>query len=440
MVGMDARRSNRPRPPFHGWRIVRGGCVIQALHSGLVFNAFALTAVALREEFNWSASALGLAFALNRAESGMLGPIQGWMNDRFGPKRVLQLGAAIMAVGFLLFATLDTLAEFYVYYLLVALGSSLAGFLGITVAIVHWFERKRSRALAYAQMGFAVGGVFAFLVGALIDTVGWRTTALISAVLTLVVILPLAELFHRDPADVGQHVDGTPPDELDEAANPLPATVSRVHFTAAEALRSPAFWYISIGHASALLVVGASMSHLGLYLDEERHFSSLHTAFVVGALPAMMGAGQLLGGWLGDRMDKRLLVTIAMLGHGLGLLLLALATSWPLVWLFVVFHGLAWGVRGPIQSSMRADYFGATDFGKIMGWSSMVVMLGMVAGPVLAGVLRDATGSYVLGFIILAAFAGLGSVWFHLAKPPALPARAEGPAPAGGSTLPGLAS
>ncbi len=440
MVGMDARRSSRPRPPFQGWRIVRGGFFIQALHSGLVFNAFALTAVALQEEFDWSASALGLAFALNRAESGMLGPVQGWMNDRFGPKRVLQLGAGIMALGFVLFATLDSLVEFYAYYLLVALGSSLAGFLGITVAIVHWFERKRSRALAYAQMGFAVGGVFAFLVGALIEAAGWRTTALISAALTLVVILPLAQAFHRDPADVGQYVDGIPPDELDEQADPLPTTVSRVHFTASEALRCPAFWYISLGHASALLVVGASMSHLGLYLDEERHFSSLHTAFVVGALPAMMGVGQLVGGWLGDRMDKRLLVTIAMLGHGLGLLLLALATSWPLVWLFVVFHGLAWGVRGPIQSSMRADYFGATDFGKIMGWSSMVVMIGMVAGPVLAGVLRDATGSYVLGFMILGAFAGLGSVWFHLAKPPALPERDDGPAPAGGSTLPGLAS
>ena len=408
---------------FDGWKIVRGGFFIQAMHSGLVFNAFALTAVALRHEFGWSAGALGFAFALNRAESGLLGPLQGWMSDQWGPRRVLQIGALVMAVGFLLFATLDSLVEFYAYYLLVALGSSLAGFLGITVAIVNWFERKRAKALAYAQMGFAVGGVFAFLVGTTIDAIGWRGTAVASAAMTLAVVLPLSRTFHQRPSDVNQFVDGIDPDSLDEQAAPLPPSVSAVHFTASEALRAPAFWFISVGHASALLVVGAAMAHLGVYLAEERQFSSLHTAIVVGVLPAMMGAGQLLGGYLGDHMDKRILVTIAMLGHGLGMLLLALAQSWPLVWLFVLFHGLAWGIRGPIQSAMRADYFGATDFGKIMGYSSLIVMFGMVAGPILAGVMRDVTGSYATGFVILSALAGLGSVWFFLAKPPHPPNR-----------------
>jgi MFS family permease len=389
----------------------------------LVFNAFALIAVELRNEFGWSAGALGAAFALNRAESGLLGPIQGWMTDAWGPRRVLRIGAVIMAIGFVAFATLDSLAEFYVFYLLVAAGSSLAGFLGITVAIVNWFERKRSRALALAQMGFAVGGAFTFLVGLMLHQFGWRMTSLLSAALTLVVILPLSRHFDKRPEDVGQFVDGIDPDGPDQAKLSLASTVSRVHFTAGEALRTRAFWFISLGHASALLVVGASMAHLGLYLEEERGFSTVHTAVVVGMLPAMMGAGQLLGGVLGDHFDKRLMVTVAMLGHGLGMLLLALASDWMLVWLFVLFHGLAWGVRGPIQSALRADYFGATSFGKIMGFSSMIVMLGMVIGPVLAGVLRDRTGDYRLGFTILAAVAAFGSVWFFLSTPPAPPER-----------------
>ncbi len=420
---MFLRRPKADGPPFNGWRIVRGGFAIQALHSGLVFNAFALIAVELRNEFGWSAGALGAAFALNRAESGLLGPIQGWMTDNWGPRVVLRAGAVIMAIGLVAFATVDSLIEFYVFYLLVSLGSSLAGFLGITVSIVNWFERKRARALALAQMGFAVGGVFTFLVGLSLHWFGWRMTSVLSAALTLVVILPLSRHFDKRPEDIDQFVDGIDPDTIDHDAQPLPSTVSRIHFTASEALRTRAFWFISVGHASALLVVGASMAHLGLYLEEEREFSTLHTAFVVGVLPAMMGAGQLVGGFLGDRFDKRILVTIAMLGHGFGMLLLALASNWLLVWLFVLFHGLAWGVRGPIQSAMRADYFGATSFGKIMGFSSMIVMLGMVVGPVVAGVLRDRTGDYRLGFIILAAISALGSVWFLLATPPAPPQR-----------------
>ncbi|MEM9655180.1 MAG: MFS transporter [Actinomycetota bacterium] len=420
---MFVRKPTTGVPPFAGWRIVRGGFAIQALHSGLVFNAFALIAVELRDEFGWSASALGLAFALNRAESGLLGPIQGWMTDHWGPRVVLRIGAVIMAVGLVAFATVDTLLEFYLFYLVVSLGSSLSGFLGITVAIVNWFERKRARALALAQMGFAVGGAFTFLVGLALQQFGWRTTSVLSAGLTLLVILPQSRHFHQRPQDVGQFVDGIDPSGGDDGVARLPSTVSPVHFTAREALRTRAFWFISLGHASALLVVGASMAHLGLYLEGERGFSALHTALVVGMLPAMMGAGQLLGGYLGDRFDKRMMVSVAMLGHGFGMLLLALATNWLLVWLFVLLHGLAWGIRGPIQSALRADYFGATSFGKIMGFSSMIVMLGMIIGPVLAGVLRDETGDYRLGFVILAVVAALGSVWFFLATPPAPPKR-----------------
>ncbi len=418
----DGQRNNGA-VPFHGWRIVWGGALIQTLHSGLVFNAFSLIAAQLHSEFGWSNSTLGGAFALNRAESGLLGPVQGWMTDRWGSKVVLRLGAVIMAVGLVAFATLDSIAEFYAYYLLVALGSSLAGFLPITVTVVHWFERKRSRALAYAQMGFAVGGMLAFLFGVLLDGVGWRKASLVSAALTLMVVMPVAQFFHRRPADVGQFVDGIDPDNVPADAPARVALQSAVHFTPHEALRTRAFWFISLGHASALLVVGASMAHLALYLREELHFSGWHVSLVVGALPAMMGVGQIGGGLLGDRYDKRKLVTLAMLGHGLGLLLLALANGPGLVWAFVLFHGCAWGVRGPIQSSMRADYFGATDFGKIMGYSSLIVMFGMVVGPILAGVLADATGSFTLGFLILAAAAASGSLWFFFATPPPAPHR-----------------
>ncbi|MFN0089678.1 MAG: MFS transporter [Acidimicrobiales bacterium] len=416
----------RGKPPtgtrFDGGKIVWSGAAIQALHSGVVFNVFNLLAVELHDEFGWSYSVLGLAFTLNRAESGMLGPLQGWMTDKWGPRTNLRLGAVVMAIGLLLFATVDSVLEFYGAYLLVSLGSSLAGHLPITVAIVHWYRRQRSKALAYGQMGFAVGGILAFLYGVVLNAIGWRATSVWAAALTLVVILPLSRYFHHRPSDVGQFVDGVDPAAADEAP-PIPASQAKVDFTPTEAMRTRAFWFISLGHASALLVVGAAMAHLASFLKDEQGLSSLHTAVVVGVLPLMMGAGQLLGGVVGERMNKRHLVTIAMLGHGVGLLVLAVAANPAMVWLFVLLHGLAWGIRGPIQSSMRADYFGAADFGKIMGFSSLIIMLGMMIAPVFAGVLKDATGSFTLPFLILSAFAGAGSLWFFFATPPSAPVR-----------------
>jgi len=418
------------KPRYHGWVIARSALLIQVVHSGLVFNSFSLFTYQLQADFGWSNSTFGTAFAANRAESGILGPLQGWMTDKFGPMWVMRCGAMIMSLGFVLFSTIDSVPGFYASYLMIALGSSLAGFLTVTVAIVNWFERKRARALATGQMGFAIGGAAVFAVGMALDEWGWRVTARIAAVIVLVVIIPLSRHFHHHPADLGLHVDGLDPGDdkavahatKTEQRNPEPSR-SSVHFTASEAMKTKAFWFISLGHASALLVVGASMAHLALFLKGETDLGPMHVSVVVGVLPAVMGVGQLVGGLAGDRYNKRYLTSGAMLGHGLGLLALSQAHGPLLVWVFVVFHGLAWGVRAPLQQALRADYFGATDFGKIMGFSSLIVMLGMMTGPIVAGMVADATGSFRSAFVILAIGATSGAGWFFNARPPRPPHR-----------------
>ena len=121
-----------------------------------------------------------------------------------------------------------------------------------------------------------------------------------------------------------------------------------------------------------------------------------------------------------------------MLAPALALVLLALAAAFWMVVAFAVLHGLAWGIRGPLMSALRADYFGSAAFGTITGISSMIVMLGMMAGPLVAGVLADRTGSYVPGFLVLATLAALGSVFFALAARPGRPREDENPARSGG--------
>jgi MFS family permease len=110
-----------------------------------------------------------------------------------------------------------------------------------------------------------------------------------------------------------------------------------------------------------------------------------------------------------------------MVGHAAALLLLATASAYWMVVVFALLHGLSWGTRGPLMAAIRADYFGSAAFGTISGVSSMVTMLGMVGGPLIAGILADRTGSYRLGFTVLALLAFLGSVFFLLAKRPPPP-------------------
>src|SRR5262245_6681771 len=99
------------------------------------------------------------------------------------------------------------------------------------------------------------------------------------------------------------------------------------------------------------------------------------------------------------------------------------ATTFWMIVVFAVLHGLAWGMRGPPMGALRADYFGSAAFGTIGGFSPVVVMFGMMGGPVTAGALADRSGSYRLGFTLLAAFVALGSVFFALARRPTPPSR-----------------
>ena len=94
-----------------------------------------------------------------------------------------------------------------------------------------------------------------------------------------------------------------------------------------------------------------------------------------------------------------------------------------MVYVFAVLHGSAWGLRGPLMATIRADYFGRAYFPTIMGFSSLIVMFGMTIGPLFAGYMADVFGNYKLGFIMIAAFAALGSVFFILARQPKLPER-----------------
>jgi MFS family permease len=60
-----------------------------------------------------------------------------------------------------------------------------------------------------------------------------------------------------------------------------------------------------------------------------------------------------------------------------------------------------------------------------MGISTTIIMVGQIGGPLFAGFMADATGSYVTGFTVLAVLAGLGSGFFIFARRPALPDRAR---------------
>jgi sugar phosphate permease len=406
---------------FYGWRMVGAAVGLQFLQAGLVSQAFGAYLAVLSEEQGWSKTALSGAAALQQMEVALLGPVLGWAIDRFGPKVFVRAGIFVFGAGLCLLSQVQSLPAFYGAFIVIALGSSLCGFFPLNVALIHWFERKRARALSAMSFGLAAGGVIVPLVASSITSFGWRPTALASGIFAMLVGVPLALVIRNSPHEHGEVVDGIPPEPPSRKADVEPAEATR-DFTAAEALRTSAFWLISLGHGFALFVVHAVSVHAITHLKEGLGYSVATASLVISLVTVCQVGGVLLGWAIGDRYRKRLIAGACMLAHALGLLLLTFAFNWAMVVAFAVLHGTAWGLRGPFMQAIRADYFGRSAIGMILGLSFMIIVVGQVGGPIIPGIFADITGDYRLGFTIIAVLAALGSGFFFVARKPKRPA------------------
>ena len=403
---------------FYGWKMVGAACGIQFLLGALLLQSFGLYIAVLSEEMGWSKTTLSGAAALQSAESAIIGPLLGWLMDRLGPQSIIRWGIVIFSAGLLLLSQVDSVASFYLSAALMAVGASLAGYFPLSVAIVHWFEKQRARALSIMSLGLALGGLAVPLMAWSMQQWGWRHTALGTGVLALVVGLPMARVIRRRPQDHGEYVDGIEP--ASTSADPLsaPKAPAPVGFTARQALATRAFWMLALGHGLALLVVTAVNVHAITHIKEGLGYSVATAGWVIMLMTFGQLMGVLLGAGMGERFDKSKVAALCMLSHAIGLLFLTFSTHLAELVAFAVFHGLAWGLRGPLMQAIRADYFGVGAIGAIMGISAAVIAVGQIAGPMVAGVLADLTGDYRMGFTLLALTAAMGSLAFMLATKP----------------------
>lgn len=408
--------------PFYGWYIVAAAIVFQAMPSGLINQSFGTYVVLLERDFGWNRATLSGAFAVMRVEDGLLGPIEGWLLDRFGPRVVMRVGTVLFAAGLFMFSRVESVFDFYVAFMIIAVGTSLAGFLALTTAVVNWFERKRSVAMGIALLGGASGGLLLPVVVGALEEWGWRAVARASALIVLAIGLPVVQIIRRRPQDYGMYPDGMPPEAPAVSADgsAAPSGQEAGEFTAGQALRTRAFWFISLAHASSVLVVSVITVHFTPHAVA-MGFSLAEAALVITIQTVANLASRPTGGWLSDQIGSRAVLLMAMLGHAIALLLLAFAMNFWMLAGFALLNGLAWGARVPVSVAMRAEYFGAKSFGTIMGLSSVVVTASSVAAPVAAGWSYDVLGSYTLSFTVLAVLAGVGSLFVVFTPPPVRP-------------------
>jgi len=417
---------SKTRGVFFGWWIVISGCILQSLHSGLLGQGFTVYFLHLQEEFGWSRTLLSTGFSLSNIVNGILAPFEGWLSDRFGPRRLVLSGMVMMGTGFIFLSTVHSIVSYFLSFAVIACGASLGGYLPISIVVLNWFVRRRSLALGIASAGHGLGGLIILLVAWNVVNNGWRPTAMVSGILILVVGTACALLLRQRPEKYGYLPDGDKPAKS-KAVTPETQTEQTdtdidlpgaEDFTVQEALKTRSYWLIAAGHASAVLTISAVSLHLAPHLVQRMDMSLEAAGSIVSLLLFMSIAGRLIGGVLADRMDKRWLLVGSMISHTIGLLLLANATTMFQIVLFTIFHGVAWGARGLIQNSIRAEYFGRKAIGSILGIASIPVVIAIVVSPIFTAWLADLKGDYHIAFSILAAYTAAGTLFFAFAKKP----------------------
>ena len=420
--------------------MVVGGSVLLTLQNGLIMSAFGAYLVAITADTGWAPGVIAVGYSIVQLGNGFLSPLTGWCCDRFGTRAVSRVGTVATAGGFALAGTVSDEGQFVAAVVVIALGCSGAGNTPLTVAVVQSVKERRTLALGLLPTGVALGGLAVPLVTWALEGFGWRATFFGVAVVILVVgmaagtVLPNTRVAPRASRRANRRaarpvaVSAAPDDPgtigVDEPDPPGVGSGigSRAQADLAGALRSRAFWLLVVGHGAALVAVSAVNLHL-VPLMTQHHGISLATAgLTVAAMSTAQLLGQVVTGLVGDHVDKRRFAAVCMVVQTAVLVALAMVSGVGPVVAAAVLHGVAWGLRGPMMTSLRTDYFGTASFGTIMGWSMGFVSIGLVAGPLLVTALAEGSGGYPVGFLALAASTAVGTVAFAVLRPSPRPA------------------
>ena len=412
-------RSFSPRRVYFGWWVSVAGAFNMVFSAGPTFQAASVLFKAIEDEFGWSRTLISGVATFGRLGATLLGPIEGWLVDTFGSGRMVLIGFTLGGAGLIFFSQINGPVQCYLAFLLLSLGFSSGGFVPSLTAANAWMIRRRALGMSIVEGGVSVGGLLVPLVVWGIGEFGWRTTVLVMGIVAILVGPMIAWFVGKRPTSEQLATQIVPRGEVGRRR----VREASHDFTVKEALRTRAFWSISMTHMLVNLSTGGISAHLFLHLSDHNGVG-LDAATASAVVPIMVSTAfvsQLIGGVVGDMWDKRLLVPPLALLQGVSLIVLAVAESFLMAALFAVVWGVGFGARTPILLAMRGEYFGRRHFGTIFALSSFPMSIGMMLTPVIVGWSHDVWKTYDWSLYVLAGFCVAAGVTVLFATRPVAP-------------------
>ena len=364
----------------------------------------------IQDELGWSYTTISTGFLIGSAAGAVASSVTGWLVDKYGPRVVVALGGVGLAGALVGLSTIQEPWHFWTFFGL-ARGSVIAGVeIGSSVAIAKWFVRQRGRTLALKSMGQRSGQVVLPIVSFLImDASDWRTAYVaLSGFACLAIVVPALVLMRSQPENYGllpdgatdlrnTHLHGNDGGERERGTQ----IVEEESWTLREARGTRAFWLITVFLICTPFVQGATNLHMAP-IFHDRGLSDGQAVAIVSIFGMSSVSSILPMGFIMERVQVRLgAIAQALLVLTSMLLLLLPAGGFPVAVLWAMIFGVGAGMRNVIEVLLLANYFGRGSLGAIKGFTAPFRMISPF-GPVLAGFIRDESGSYVGAFILFA--------------------------------------
>jgi MFS family permease len=404
--------------PFRGRQIIALGIVVNALGTGLI-GVYGFVVTPLIEEFGATPGQLGLGMSITIFSLSVLSPLLGPIFDRGHMKPTMLSGVAVMLAALLLLTRGTELWQLALCLSAAAAGISMFGMLPAKVMIVNWFVRKRGRALAFAYAGISLAG-FAVppLTAWLIEWMTWRGALAWLAIGAALIATPaIALLAVRRPEDVGQHPDG---DRV--AATTRDGDVYADSVSLREITRDPNFWLVGLGDALAMSVPVATAVFFVRHL-EGVGLAQSQVALIMSLSAACGLIGKLTMGILSDRINPRLLASIALALYATGLWIVAAGTGLGIMFAAAIPLGLGGGGFLPLPPVLQALCFGRIVIGRVSGLQSILGLPFLLVSAPLVGIAASASGSFVLPFFVMGGVQVLAAAILAFVRLPPRPER-----------------
>ena len=413
------QRTRRGPDLFYGWYLVGISSFMLMLMSTTVFQGIGTFFVALERNFGWNRTTLSGAFALSRAEGALLGPVEGFLVDRLGTRRMVVIGYFVMGLGFIYYSQINSVWQFYVAYLAISLGTGIGGWIAFVTLINNWFERRRALAMSLAVSGIQLGGFLVPLMAWGIEVHDFRMTTLGIGITLILVAVPASRFVRNRPEEYGLRPDGAPAIlAADTGGGTRQAESSgAADITPRQALKSVAFWIIAVARLTSVVSIVTLSVHLVPKLTDSG-LSLITANFIVTLYTFIAFLSGFAAGYLADRTSKVAVLFVCMLMQAVAIGILAVSETLPMAIVFAVLWGAGFGGRVPLLTAIIGDFFGRKHFGSILGLNMVPSNIAMIFAPLFAGFMFDLRQSYFIPFATFAVMGLVGTFVILLARQP----------------------